>query len=161
MQRVIMTSTPYYTRYRTFSLSLTWIGHNTKRYHNLNVLIYALPYILSKINMVWGLGMISYFIVAHCTFMKNFSSKLKSQFQVIFDQDSFPLEMSQFQASLLHNFKNRLLANGWWNTCFYHYSSFTKKFPIFSRKHLVCRKIFLLCRTDSFGGLPRLFFCNH
>ena len=29
--------------------------------------------------------MISHFIVAHCTFMINISSKLKSQFQVIFD----------------------------------------------------------------------------
>ena len=40
--------------------------------------------------------MISYFIVAHCTFMKNFSRKLKAQFQVIFGQDSFPLKMSPF-----------------------------------------------------------------
>ena len=56
--------------------------------------------------------MISYFIVAHCTFTTNFSSKLKSQFQVIFGQDFFPLKMSPFQVSLLHNFTNCLLANG-------------------------------------------------
>ena len=37
--------------------------------------------------------MLSYFIVAHCTFMKNFSSKLKSRFQVDFSQDPFPLTM--------------------------------------------------------------------
>ena len=37
--------------------------------------------------------MLSYFIVAHCTFMKNFSSKLKSRFQVNFSQDSFPQSM--------------------------------------------------------------------
>ena len=37
--------------------------------------------------------MLSYFIVAHCTFMKNFSSKLKSRFQVNFSQDPFPLTM--------------------------------------------------------------------
>ena len=60
--------------------------------------------------------MISYFIVAHCTFTTNFSSKLKSQFQVIFGQDFFPLKMSPFQVRLLHNFTNCLLANGWWNT---------------------------------------------
>ena len=71
--------------------------------------------------------MISYFIVAHCTFTTNFSSKLKSQFQVIFGQDFFPLKMSPFQVSLLHNFTKCLLANGWLNTCFSHYSFFYKK----------------------------------
>ena len=101
-----------------------------------------------------GFLMISYFIVAHCTFTTNFSSKLKSQFQVIFGQDSFPLKMSPFQVSILHNFKNCLLANRWWNTCFSHYSFFTKTFPISSRKRLVRYKIFLFCRTDSFCGLP-------
>ena len=59
--------------------------------------------------------MISYFIVAYCTFTTNFSSKLKSQFQVIFGQDSFPLKMSPFQVSLLYNFTKFLRANGWWN----------------------------------------------
>ena len=73
--------------------------------------------------------MITYFIVVHCTFMTNFSSKLKlkSQFQVIFDENSFPLKMSPFQVSLLHNFTDCLLANGWWNTCFCHYPFFYKK----------------------------------
>ena len=87
--------------------------------------------------------MISYFIVARCKFTTNFSRKLKSQFQVIFGQDSFSLKMSPFQVSLLQNSTNCLLANGWWNTCFYHYSFFTKKFPISSCKHFVCHKIFL------------------
>ena len=75
--------------------------------------------------------MITYFIVI-------FSSKLKvkSQCQVIFGQDSFPLKMSPFQVSLFHNFTNCLLANGWWNTCFYHYPFFTKKFPISSPQAL-------------------------
>ena len=73
--------------------------------------------------------MISYFIVAHCTFTTNFSSKLKSQFQVILGQDFFPLKMSPFQVRLLHNFTNCLLANGWWNTCFSHYSFLQKSFP--------------------------------
>ena len=73
--------------------------------------------------------MISYFIVVQCTFTTNFSSKLKFQFQVFFGQDSFPLKMSPFQVSLLHNVTNCLLANGWWNACFSHYSSFTKSFP--------------------------------
>ena len=108
-----------------------------------------------------GFLMISYFIAAYCTFTTNFSSKLKSQFLIIFGQDSFPLKMSSFQVSLLHNFKNCLLPNGWWNTCFSHYSFFTKKFPISSGKLLVCHKIFLFCQTDSFCGLPWLFFCNH
>ena len=42
--------------------------------------------------------MISYFIVAHCTFTTNFLSKLKSQFQVIFGQDFFPLKMVHFRS---------------------------------------------------------------
>ena len=102
--------------------------------------------------------MISCFIAACCTLTINFSSKLKSQFQVIFGHDSLPLKMSPFQVSLSQKSINCLFANGWWNTCFYHYSFFTKKFPISSCKRLVCRKIFLFCQTDSFGSLPWLFF---
>ena len=30
MQHATMTSTRYHTRYRTFSFSLTWTGHNAK-----------------------------------------------------------------------------------------------------------------------------------
>ena len=72
--------------------------------------------------------MISYFIIAHCTtFTTNFSIKLKSLFQVIFGQDSFPLKMSPFQVSLLQNSTNCLLANGLWNNCFHHYSFFLQK----------------------------------
>ena len=56
--------------------------------------------------------MILYFIIAHCRFTANFSSKLKCQLQVIFDKDSFPLNVSPFQVSLLQNSTNCLLANG-------------------------------------------------
>ena len=89
--------------------------------------------------------MITYFILAHCTFMTNFSSKLKSQFQLIFDEDSFPLKMSPFQVSLLQNFTNCLLDNGWWNTCFYHYFFFCKKVP-----HLVFASAWFVSRYFSF-----------
>ena len=59
----------------------------------------------------------SYFIVARCTFTINFSSKLKSQlFQIISGHDTFPLKMSPFQVSLLQRFTNCLLTNVWWNT---------------------------------------------
>ena len=54
MQRVTITSMRYHKRYRTFSLSLTWICHNATPYHNFNVLLYALPYIFSQFSMVWG-----------------------------------------------------------------------------------------------------------
>ena len=54
MQRVTITSTRYHTRYRTFSLSLTWIGYNATRYQNFNVLLHALPYIFSQSSMDWG-----------------------------------------------------------------------------------------------------------
>ena len=52
-QRVTITSTRYHTGYHTFSLSLTWIGHNAKCYHNFNMLRHALPSIFSKFSMVW------------------------------------------------------------------------------------------------------------
>ena len=54
MQRVTITSTRYHTHYHTFSLSLTCIGHNAKRYHNFNVLLHVLPYSFSKFSMVWA-----------------------------------------------------------------------------------------------------------
>ena len=58
MQRVTITSTRYQTVYHmcyhTFSPSLTWIGHDAKRYHNFNVLLHTLPYIFFKFSMVWG-----------------------------------------------------------------------------------------------------------
>ena len=92
--------------------------------------------------------MISNFIVVHCTLTTNFSSKLKSQFQV----------MSVFQASLSQNSMTRLLGNGCWNTCFYHYCFFRKRFPISSCKCLVYRKIFLFCQRDSLVGLPDYSF---
>ena len=53
MQRFTISSTRYHTRYETFSLSLTWIGHNATCYHNLNVLPQALPYIFFQCSMVW------------------------------------------------------------------------------------------------------------
>ena len=46
--------TRYHTHYRTFSLNLTWVGHNATRYHNLNLLPHVVPYIFTQFNMVWG-----------------------------------------------------------------------------------------------------------
>ena len=62
-------------------------------------------------------------------FTINFSSKFKPQFQVIFGQDSFPMNTSPFQTSLSQNSPNCLLTNGRWNACFYHYS-FTLPLPL-------------------------------
>ena len=73
--------------------------------------------------------MISYFIVAHCTFMKNFSRKLKSQFQVTFGQDSFALKMSPFQVSLSQNSTNSLLTNGCGISAFTTNLILQKNFP--------------------------------
>ena len=36
------------TNYRTLQ---TWIGHNAMRYHNVNALPHALPYIFSQFNI--------------------------------------------------------------------------------------------------------------
>ena len=51
--------------------------------------------------------MISYFIVAHCMFTTNFSSKRKSQIQINFGQDSFLLKISSFLVSFLQNSTNQ------------------------------------------------------
>ena len=59
-------------------------------------------------------------------FTTNFSSKLKPQLQVIFGQDSFPLNTSPFQVSLSQNSPNCLPTNRWQNSCFYHCSFYTK-----------------------------------
>ena len=87
--------------------------------------------------------------------------KLKSQFQVIFGEDFFPLnKISPRQASLLKTSKNCLLTIEWWNA-FFTITYFTQMFSTSSCKCLVCRKIFLFCRIDSPGCLPWLFFRNH
>ena len=56
MQRVTITSMCYYMRclkhYRTFSLSLTWVGYNAMHYHNFNVLPNAIPYNFTQFSMV-------------------------------------------------------------------------------------------------------------
>ena len=38
----------------TFQNPQTWIGHNTRRYHNLNALAHSLPYISSDTCLVLG-----------------------------------------------------------------------------------------------------------
>ena len=55
MQHVTITSTRYHTRYRTFSVSLTWVGRNTMDYHNSNVLPHAIPHIFTQFTMFLGL----------------------------------------------------------------------------------------------------------
>ena len=50
MQRVTTGS----TRYRTFYLSWTWIGHNETFYHNFNLLPHALPCVCSQYSIVSG-----------------------------------------------------------------------------------------------------------
>ena len=54
-----MTSTRYHmryhTRHHTFSLSLTWVDHNTMHYHKSNVLPHTIPYIFTQFSMILGL----------------------------------------------------------------------------------------------------------
>ena len=52
MQLITITLTRYHTRYRTFSFNLTWIGHIATRYCHFNVILRALPNILSQFNMI-------------------------------------------------------------------------------------------------------------
>ena len=94
-------------------------------------------------------------------FLKTFLHKLKSQFQVFFGEDFFPLnKVSPSQTGLLKTPTNCLLTNEWWNA-FFTITYFTQMFSISSCKRLVCRKIFLFCQLDSPGCLPWLFFRNH
>ena len=58
-------------------------------------------------------------------FTMNFSSKRKPKFQVIFGQDSFPLNTS-LSGQPSATSANCLRTNGWWNACSYHYSFYTK-----------------------------------
>ena len=96
---------------------------------------------------------ISYFIVAHCTFTTNLSSKLKSQFQVIFWEDSFLSTWVHFKlvfyCRTLRTFCS--LMDGGMPA--FTITLLTKKFPISFCKHLVCCTIFLFCQKDSFTFL--------
>ena len=40
-----------HTRYRTFSVTLTWLDNNATCYHNVRMLIPTLPYILSNFSL--------------------------------------------------------------------------------------------------------------
>ena len=54
MQRVIITSTRHHMRYHTFSLSLTWLGHNAMHYRNFSLLPHTISYIFTQFSMVLG-----------------------------------------------------------------------------------------------------------
>ena len=101
---------------------------------------------------------ISYFIVAHCTFTTNLSSKLKSQFQVIFWEDSFLSTWVHFKlvfyCRTLRTFCS--LMDGGMPA--FTITLLTKKFPISFCKHLVYCKIFLFCQKDSFTFLFHMPF---
>ena len=90
--------------------------------------------------------MISYFIVAHCTFL----SKLKSQFQVIFVRVSFLWKWVDFrsgQSSFTELYK---LSPRSWMVEYLLLPSlfFTRKFPISSRKRSFIEQIVLVVFTD-------------
>ena len=59
MQCVVITSARYHTRYhrsyRTFFLSLTWVGHNALNYHNFNVLPREIPHLFTQFSIFGGL----------------------------------------------------------------------------------------------------------
>ena len=89
-------------------------------------------------------------------FRTNILSKLKRQFQVIFGQNFFPLNINPFQASLLQDSTNYcLLTNRWWKSSFSHYN-FCAKVSLSSCKGLVWHKTFF-CWAASFSGLHRSF----
>ena len=104
--------------------------------------------------------MISYFIVArHIT--TNFIGNLSLSFRSFLVRISFLWKWVHFK-SVFHRTLRivSLLMDGEIPT-FTITLVFSRKFPISSCKCLVCRKIFLVRRTDSFGGLHWLFFHNH
>ena len=101
---------------------------------------------------------ISYFIVAHCTFTTNLSSKLKSQFQVIFWEDSFLSTWVHFKlvfyCRTLRTFCS-LMDGG---MPVFTITLLTKKFPISFCKHLVYCKIFLFCQKTVLVVFPDYSF---
>ena len=108
----------------------------SRRFHNPSDLHLLLSFIslLFASKILSGLTstlflMTSYFIVAYCTFMINFSSKLKSQFQFIFGQDSFPLKVHFRPAFYCRTLRivSALMDGG---MPAFTITIFTKKFPI-------------------------------
>ena len=105
--------------------------------------------------------MISYFIFALYIYNTVRLCTLKSQFQVLLGQDSSPLKMSPFYVSLSQNSTKCLLANRWWNTCFYHCSFFTKKFTISSHHRcLVCIRYFSFVEQTVLVVFPDYSFAT-
>ena len=87
------------------------------------------------------------------TFRTNLSISLKSSLVRIFFSEHESISGETFYITLWTAFS---LIDG--RISAFTIILFTQKFPISSCKCLVCCKIFLFCRTDSFRGLPRLFF---
>ena len=74
--------------------------------------------------------MISYFIIALHVYFKLFEQTLSLNFRSFLVRNPFFLKLVHFRlVSLSQDSTNCLLANGWWNTCFYQYSFLYKSFP--------------------------------
>ena len=102
MQRVTISSTDYHTRYhmryRTFSISLTWIACNETCYHNFNVLPHILPYILSQCSMVWD-----YLQRVTFTFIQNININFKNIKMMVTGGNT--LQIAQNQTNLRENIR--------------------------------------------------------
>ena len=106
VQRVIITSTRYLTRYLTFSSSLTWLGYNATCYHNFNMLPHALPYISSEFCMVWELFAMHYHALPS-DLQKNISQYFLKKITVTRGN---ALQITQNQANLRKNIQSRVEA---------------------------------------------------
>ena len=74
--------------------------------------------------------MISYFIIALHVYFKLFEQTLSLNFRSFLVRNPFLLKLVHFTlVSLSQDSTKCLLANGWWNTCFYHYSFLHQSFP--------------------------------
>ena len=102
--------------------------------------------------------MISYFTIALHVYNTLFEQTYKFQFKVIFGQDSFPQKRSPFQVgqSFAEHYElspcKSMVEYLLLPVLFFHIKVF-HLFPL-TNKHLLCRKIFLFCQKENFGGLP-------
>ena len=80
-----------------FQTPQTWLGHNVTRYHDLNALSYALPYIFSEICLILG------YLQCATTRYHQFFNKIIYFFINLTVTRGNPLQIAQNQENLREN----------------------------------------------------------
>ena len=88
-------------RYRTFSVSLTWIAYNVTCYHNFSVLPHILPYIC--LSVAWFGTICNALLRVAVTFIKNININFKNIKMMVTGGNA--LQIAQNQANLRENIR--------------------------------------------------------